>query len=408
MEQQIDMWQRPAAVAGPGPIDFEVDAPQLRLLVLQPTPFCNIDCSYCYLAERQLTARMSLATVESACRRVFESGLLAPQLEIAWHGGEPLVVPVAWYEAATELALQLSPPGVRLKHHFQTNGLLLNADWARFFSRLDASIGLSIDGPADLHDANRRTRRGQGTHDDAMRAVRLLRDHNLDFHVLTVLTASALDDPDRLFDFYVQNGIRKIGFNIEEIEGIHKKSSLMGERVEQRFRSFIRRFFELVCDAPGLLQVREFENTIGLLLADRAARDEQNLPFVIVSVAHDGNFSTFSPELLGANHSRFGSFAVGHVAADPISTIVHTPRFAAINSEVRRGVEACERNCRYFRWCGGGAPANKLFETGRFDVSETMHCRLTRQIVLDEVVAGIESRTARPGLSRQPVPGALS
>ena len=60
MEQQIDMWQRPAAVAGAGPIDFEVDAPQVRLLVLQPTPFCNIDCSYCYLAERQLTARMSL------------------------------------------------------------------------------------------------------------------------------------------------------------------------------------------------------------------------------------------------------------------------------------------------------------------------------------------------------------
>ena len=108
--------------------------------------------------------------------------------------------------------------------------------------------------------------------------------------------------------------------------------------------------------------------------------------------------STFSPELLGARHARFGSFAFGHVAADPISTIVHTPRFAAINSEIRRGVEACERNCRYFRWCGGGAPANKLFETGRFDVTETMHCRLTRQVVLDEVVTGIEVTHRTTGL----------
>jgi len=232
-----------------------------------------------------------------------------------------------------------------------------------------------------------------------MRAVGLLRDHGLDFHVLTVLTEHTLDDPDRLFDFYVQNGIRKVGFNVEEIEGIHQKSSLASAQAEQLFRSFMRRFFERVCGAPGLLQVREFESTIGLLLAGRAARDEQNLPFAIMSVAHDGNFSTFSPELLGTHHNRFNSFAVGHVATDPILTIAQTPRFAAINSEIRRGVEACERSCGYFRWCGGGAPANKLFETGRFDATETMHCRLTRQIILDEVVAGIESRIARPVLS---------
>ena len=58
----------------------------------------------------------------------------------------------------------------------------------------------------------------------------------------------------------------------------------------------------------------------------------------------------------------------------------------------RRGVEACERSRRFFRWCGGGAPANKLFETGRFDVTETMHCRPTRQVVLEEAMAGMEAR----------------
>jgi len=66
--------------------------------------------------------------------------------------------------------------------------------------------------------------------------------------------------------------------------------------------------------------------------------------------------------------------------------------FRAVSSEIRRGVEACERSCRFFRWCGGGAPANKLFETGRFDVTQTMHCRLTRQVVLEEAMAGMEAR----------------
>ncbi|MGZ3357919.1 MAG: hypothetical protein ACXU84_01195, partial [Xanthobacteraceae bacterium] len=77
--------------------------PRLRLLVLQPTPFCNIDCSYCYLSERQSRARMSLETLDLACRRVFENPPLAPRLDVAWHGGEPLVVPLPWYEEAVAL-----------------------------------------------------------------------------------------------------------------------------------------------------------------------------------------------------------------------------------------------------------------------------------------------------------------
>jgi uncharacterized protein len=378
-----------AAIIGPS---VDTAAPRLRLLVLQPTPFCNIDCLYCYLSNRRSASAMSHATLELACRRVFESPLLDGQLEVAWHGGEPLTIPLTWYEEAIALMAERCPFGLQLKHRFQTNGLLLNEGWAQFFARTEARIGLSIDGPADLHDASRRTRSGHGTHQGAMHAVRLLRDQGLAFHVITVLTERALDDPDRLFDFYVQNGIKEVGFNIEEIEGAHSHSSLASANVETRFRRFIKRLLELVLNSPELLKVREFESTVGLLLSDRPAKDEQNLPFAIVSVSHDGVLSTFSPELLGARHPRFETFALGHVTAHRLSDAECTPSFRAINNEIRRGVEACERSCRYFRWCGGGAPANKLFETGRFDTTETMHCRLTRQVMLDEVLTGIEGR----------------
>ena len=379
-------------------IDTVLDTtpPRLGLLVLQPTPFCNIDCSYCYLSGRESKATMSLETLDLACQRVFASPLVDERLEVAWHGGEPLVVPLAWYENALALMAKRCPTRLRLEHRFQTNGLLVNDDWARFFARTKAKVGFSIDGPADLHDANRRTRRGQGTHERVMRAVRLLQDKGLAFHVITVLTERALDEPERLFDFYVQNGIREVGFNIEEIEGAHPHSSLVGRDIETKFRRFIRRFFELVWNAPNLLQVRELESTIGLLLANDPVRDEQNLPFAIVSIGHDGTISTFSPELLGAHHSRFDGFAFGNVATHQLADIEHSARFRSIGGEIQQGVEACKRTCRYFRWCGGGAPANKLFETGRFDATETMHCRLTRQAVLDEVVAGIEIHIKQP------------
>ena len=368
----------------------DTETPRLRLLVLQPTPFCNIDCSYCYLSNRDSAARMSLATLDLACRRVFESAFLGRELQVAWHGGEPLAVPLAWYEEATALIAARRPASLRLTHAFQTNGLLLNKDWARFFARTGARVGLSIDGPADLHDANRRTRRGRGTHEGAMRAVRLLQDQGVAFHVITVLTDRALDDAERLFDFYVRHGISEVGFNIEEIEGANTASSLAGGN-EAKYRDFIRRFFALVWRAPGVLKVREFESALGYLLSEEPVRDEQNEPFAIVSVSHDGAISTFSPELLGAHHPRFGGFAFGHVAAHGLADVAAAAPFRAVSHEIRRGVEACRRNCRYFRWCGGGAAANKLFETGRFDTTETMHCRLTRQVVLDEVIAGMEA-----------------
>jgi uncharacterized protein len=389
-----------AAIIRPG---VNTGAPRLRLLVLQPTAFCNIDCSYCYLSDRNSAVAMSLATLDLACRRVFESPLLDLQLDVAWHGGEPLTIPLTWYEEAIALMAERRPADLQLKHCFQTNGVLLSEDWAQLFARTQARIGLSIDGPADLHDANRHTRRGHGTHERVMRAVHLLQDQGLEFHVITVLTKRALENPDRLFDFYVENGIKEVGLNIEEIEGARRSSSLADRGVEARFRKFIRRFFQLVWDAPGLLKVRELESSVGLLLSGEPVRDEQNLPFAVLSVGHDGTISTFSPELLGAHHPRFGSFSFGNVAFHRLSDVEQAPLFREISAEIQRGVEACETGCRYFRWCGGGAPANKLFETGRFDATETMRYRLTRQVVLDEVVAGIEARIRRPQIPNDAV-----
>src|ERR1043166_3513745 len=104
-----------AAAVGP----HGAAVPRLRLLVLQPTPFCNIDCSYCYLANRRSTARMRLDTLAPACRRVFESPFVDRELDVAWHGGEPLTVPLAWYENGIPLMEQRRPPALEIIHCFQ-------------------------------------------------------------------------------------------------------------------------------------------------------------------------------------------------------------------------------------------------------------------------------------------------
>src|SRR3954469_24820001 len=157
------------------PLDSELPGP-LELLVLQPTPFCNINCSYCYLPDRQSTKQMTAATLEQAFAGVFSSGLVREPFTLLWHAGEPLVVPVAFYEAADELLDRYNHSGVPVTQSFQTNATLLSEDWCDFLLRRQIHLGVSVDGPAFLHDRRRRTRQGKGTLDRVLQGIRLLHE----------------------------------------------------------------------------------------------------------------------------------------------------------------------------------------------------------------------------------------
>jgi uncharacterized protein len=377
------------------------DSGPLELLVLQPTPFCNINCSYCYLPDRQSTKRMPLDTVRQVFDWVFSSGLVREPFGLLWHAGEPLVMPIDFYEQAIALLDRTNRDGVTVYHSFQTNATLIDSRWCDFFRRHDVHIGVSVDGPDFLHDRCRRTRQGGATLDRVLRGIRLLDEHQVPFFALTVLTAESLAYPDELFDFYRANGITSVGFNVEEIEGPNVTSSLLGPGMRERFRRFFRRFVDLACAADPPLQVREFETSLAVLRGDRygpGSRTQENKPWAIVNVDCDGNFSTYSPELLGISSPRHGSFALGNVARDSLADVLRSQHFLALEEEIARGVEMCRQECPYFAFCGGSAPANKYFENGTFASTETLSCRLHRKVCLDVVLAWLENH--RPAPSR--------
>src|SRR5262245_28300326 len=195
------------------------DCGPLELLVVQPTPFCNIDCSYCYLPDRQSTKKLSPEVLAKALSWVFSSGLVRQPFTLLWHAGEPFVLPASYYAHATELLHRHNTTGIEITQSFQTNATLIDPAWCDFLIEHHINLGVSIDGPAFLHDRHRRTRSGAGTHERAMRGLALLRERGIPYYVLSVLTADSLLYPDELFDFYVSNGITQVAFNVEEIEG---------------------------------------------------------------------------------------------------------------------------------------------------------------------------------------------
>jgi uncharacterized protein len=115
-------------------------------------------------------------------------------------------------------------------------------------------------------------------------------------------------------------------------------------------------------------------------------------PFDIITISADGRLSTFSPELAGLT-GRSGDpagFFLGSVHKDRLADIVARAAYQSLAGEIEAGVTACRKSCRYFDICGGGAPSNKLAEHGRFDITETAFCRLSRQVTADVVLARIE------------------
>lgn len=369
----------------------------LELLVIQPTPFCNLDCSYCYLPDRNNTRKMSLQTLGQAFDWVFSSGLVRQPFTLLWHAGEPMVMPPAFYDHAAGLLTGYDRDGSLVTQSFQTNATLVDAGWCELIRRRKIHIGVSVDGPAFLHDQRRRTRRGAGTLGRVLAGIRLLQEHDIPLHVITVLTADALAYPDELFDFYRGHGITDVAFNVEEIEGPHTSSSLRGDQTPGRFRRFLSRFLDLALSADPPLRVREYECSAGAALGKRLGRGDrvqENKPFAIVNVGWDGAFSTYSPELLGLSSPRHGCFALGNVATDSLASVLPSRRFLALDEEVARGIEMCRQGCRYFGFCGGGPPGNKFFENGTFASTETLFCRLHTQACLDVALDKLERSKA--------------
>src|SRR5262249_9071329 len=155
-------------------------------------------------------------TLHNLFSQVFASGWAVDGLSVVWHAGEPMVLPVSFYEKAFRLVDRLKPAGLTVTHSFQTNGTLITDEWCRFFSDEHVGVGVSIDGPKRLHDRNRVTRSGQGTFDKAIAGIRLLHKHRVPFHVISVLSAESLAAPDEMFEFYVGEGIEHVCFNVEE------------------------------------------------------------------------------------------------------------------------------------------------------------------------------------------------
>jgi uncharacterized protein len=389
------------------------DTPTIGIVVVQPTPFCNIDCSYCYLPQRNDKAVMQDTTVRASFERVFASGWASDDLSVIWHAGEPLVLAPAFYERAFQAIESLRPVPVQVRHSIQTNGMLISREWCELFKSWRVGVGVSIDGPRHFNDAHRLTRTGKSTFDRALAGIRMLRQEGVPFHVISVLSQGSLDAAEEMLEFYESEGIEDVCFNVEESEGAHVSELFAGDGPQGRFRRFLGTFWRLARERRRVRFIREIDGMLPRVFRPEGEvlRNVQVEPFGMVNIDCKGNVSSFSPELLGLRNAQYHDFIIGNVHSSSLEEMRRSDAMRAMEGDIAAGVETCRGSCEYFSVCGGGAPVNKLFENGSFASGRTSFCDLTQKVPIDLILdaferleSGLEqanlSDTAQRGLDR--------
>ena len=187
-----------------------MSASNFHVLAKPIGPICNLDCKYCFYLEKESLYpqvekwAMSDRVMESYIRQYIEAHD-TPVVNFAWQGGEPTLLGVDYFRNLVQIQKKYAD-GKQIANAFQTNGVLLNDAWAEFFLEYQFLIGVSIDGPRELHDAYRVDKGGQPTFDRVMRGIETLRRHKVDFNTLTTVHRANADSPLEVYRFLRDNG----------------------------------------------------------------------------------------------------------------------------------------------------------------------------------------------------------
>jgi sulfatase maturation enzyme AslB (radical SAM superfamily) len=225
--------------------ELPVSAPAGRigsLLIKPASALCNLDCSYCFYLDRALdpyggkTQRhMSLATLE----RLVQSWLAYsyPNSTFAFQGGEPTLCGPEFYAQLCELQKRYGRNGQNVSNSMQTNGVLLNERWCEIFREYNFLLGISLDGPAAIHDLYRRNKEGRGTWKQAIRSIELPQKRLVDFNALCVVSTANVERPKELYKFYKSLGDR--------VSAIHSSGGVRWRRTGARVYTVARTVWTL-------------------------------------------------------------------------------------------------------------------------------------------------------------------
>lgn len=328
-----------------------------QLLIKPVGADCNLRCEYCfYLRAHELYGEEKRHCMSPETQETIIQGLLSyrfPETVFSWQGGEPTLAGVDFFRRAVELEQKHGAPGQSVGNAFQTNGVLIDADWCRLFRDYHFLIGLSVDGPAEIHDAHRYNAARRGSFEQAMAAAELMRSNGVEFNILCVVNKDNVELGADLLRWFVDNGFPFVQF----IPCVERESPF---NVPPRaFGAFLCDTFDYwVKEGLGRVSVRDFEGMLAQRMGEGGGIctfNERCNSYIVVE--HDGG-------VYPCDFFVYDEWRLGNVHDAPLHTFLETDLYQQFAHQKRK-VPAC-RKCEWRRWCQGGCQKDRM-AVGRLD-----------------------------------------
>jgi len=361
--------------------------PAYHVLAKPTGPICNLDCEYCFFLSKEMLYpgdrfRMADEMLESYLRQLLESHR-TPEVTIAWQGGEPTMMGLDFFRRSVELVGKLKRPNQRIAYTIQTNGVLIDERWAAFFKENDFLVGVSVDGPRELHDQYRVDKRGNGSFDRVMAGYEHLRAAGVDVNVLCTIHAGNQDHPLDVYRFFRDSmGVEFIQFIpiVERATETLLPLANLGwstERKEKRplyvqagsyvtersvspegFGQFLAAVFdEWIQGDVGKVYVQHFDTA----LANWHGEPPGVCVFsetcgLAVALEHNG-------DLYSCDHYVEPDYLLGNINETPMIDLVGSDRQRQFGLDKRDTLPPFCQGCEVRFACHGGCPKNRFTTT---------------------------------------------
>jgi len=348
-----------------------------HLMVKSTGAICNLDCTYCfYLEKEKLYVRnkewkMSGEVLESYVKQYIESQK-TPVITFSWQGGEPILLGVEFFKQAVLLQKKYSN-GKKIENTFQTNGVLLNDEWCDFFKENNFLIGLSIDGPEELHNKYRLYKGGQLSFEKVMNGLRFLQKHNVEFNTLTCVQRDNSYQPREVYNFLKEIGSTFLQFiPIAEREAVNKNEmlSLVSPDYKDKaivtdwsveplqFGKFLTTIFdEWVRKDVGKYFVQIFDVALEIWYTGQASlcifKDTCGRA---MAIEHNG-------DIYSCDHFVYPENKLGNLMEESLSKIVDSDQQVKFGNDKKNTLPKYCRECEVRFACNGECPKHRFIKT---------------------------------------------
>jgi uncharacterized protein len=362
---------------------------------------CNIDCDYCFylhktdLLDQPKHARMDASTLEQFVRQYIESQT-GDEVVFSWQGGEPTLMGLPYYREVVKLQKKYAKPNQKIENDLQTNGLALDEEWVGFLKQNGFHVGLSIDGPRDLHDLYRKTNNGKPTFDFVMNAAKRLVDADVSFAALCVVNRSNAGYPKEVYRFLAdQVGTWRIQFNAAVEPRAFKqiapgKMDFSSAPVQDTARAKPGHPLSIVTDWTvdpddygsflsgvwdewlakdfGRIHINLFETAVAQAAGLPAQTCTQS-EFCGKGLALEHNGDAYS-----CDHYVYSEYKLGNILQTHLGDMAFSSEQQEFGMNKRDTLPKQCRECNYLKLCWGECPKNRLIKTRSGEVGLNYLC----------------------------------